>query len=95
MIPKILHVVFIVGGLDLIVVPGVAFTPCGKRLGHGRGYYDRFFNKFHEGYLLGVALKEQIVADLPTDQNDFPLQEVISYNIYDNMTEWHILTPHI
>jgi len=33
------------GGLDLIITPGLGFTKSGQRLGSGRGYYDRYFEK--------------------------------------------------
>lgn len=35
-------------GLDLVVMPGLAFDKRLKRLGHGKGYYDVFLHKLHQ-----------------------------------------------
>ncbi|KAH0552130.1 5-formyltetrahydrofolate cyclo-ligase [Cotesia glomerata] len=73
------------GGLDLIILPGVAFTKTGKRLGHGMGYYDKFIAnriKFQgrKPYLIAVAFNEQIKHDIPTTDKDMPLDMVITEN---------------
>ena len=34
------------GGLDLILMPGMAFDEGMGRLGHGRGFYDFFLQRF-------------------------------------------------
>jgi 5-formyltetrahydrofolate cyclo-ligase len=33
-------------GLDLVVMPGMAFDADLKRLGHGKGYYDNFLSRY-------------------------------------------------
>ncbi|WPB01130.1 uncharacterized protein RHO25_005751 [Cercospora beticola] len=56
-------------GLDLIVVPAVAFDRELNRLGHGAGFYDKFLTRnFGDGkskkpYLFGLCLAEQIVPE--------------------------------
>mgnify|MGYP002349424963 CR=1 FL=1 len=52
---------------DCIIVPGVAFTVDGYRLGRGKGYYDRFLATLPQGVVtIGVCFSCQLVADLPT-----------------------------
>lgn len=34
------------GGLDLIVMPGVAFDENFQRLGYGKGFYDHFLDRY-------------------------------------------------
>lgn len=70
------------GGLDLLIVPGLAFTSRGHRLGGGKGYYDAYIqNCSHDPhgrpYTIGLAFKEQILHSIPTDVHDFMVDEVI------------------
>lgn len=60
------------------IVPGLAFTPEGKRLGYGGGWYDRFLASAPRGAVkIGVAYPFQLVDDLPMDPHDIPLTGVI------------------
>ncbi len=57
------------GEIDLMIVPGVAFTKEGKRLGYGGGYYDRYL----EGKnipTLALAFESQIVEEIPSEDHD-------------------------
>lgn len=72
----------VAGELDVVLVPGVAFTLGGKRLGRGAGYYDKFLSAYFEIHeemprLIGLSLDEQIVEDLPMDNHDWCLDEVV------------------
>lgn len=53
-----------------ILVPGLAFTPEGERLGRGAGFYDRFLKANPEALRIGIALEEQITSSIPTDTWD-------------------------
>lgn len=70
-------------GLDIIVVPGVAFSTEGHRMGHGAGYYDEFITRYTERFkrsphLVGVALMEQMVETIPQEPHDWKMDAVIA-----------------
>ena len=67
------------GNYDLIVVPGVAFDKNGNRIGRGKGYYDRFLCKHLDVKRIGICFDFQLVDEVPTEDNDIRMDEVISY----------------
>lgn len=72
------------GGLDVLLVPGVAFTTEGLRLGHGMGYFDIWQARcaatsgIQQPVTIALALREQIVADVPVGETDVRINKVIS-----------------
>lgn len=63
---------------DIIVVPGVAFTRTGTRLGYGGGYYDRYLPRCTRAKVLALAFPEQMVGYIATEAHDLPLPLVIT-----------------
>ncbi len=65
--------------LDLIVLPGVTFDRQGNRLGRGGGYFDRFLSRVPaEVPRVGLAFRFQVVARLPRESHDQPVERVIT-----------------
>ena len=64
-----------VSQIDLIHVPGLAFTREGYRIGYGGGYYDRYLEHF-SGHTLSTVYPCQIRDFIPED-HDIPVQEVL------------------
>lgn len=65
--------------IDLVVVPGVAFTRSGGRMGRGRGYYDRYLSQPElRAVKVGVCFAHQIVDTLPAEPHDVAMDRVIS-----------------
>ena len=63
---------------DLVVVPGLAFTGSGKRLGRGRGFYDRALAGLPGRVRrMGVCFEFQVLDDLPTEPHDAPLDLLV------------------
>lgn len=61
------------------LVPGLAFTRRGGRLGYGGGWYDRLLASASEPSVkLGVAHAFQMVAELPQEPHDVRLTDVVT-----------------
>lgn len=64
--------------IDVIVVPGVAFTCSGKRCGRGKGYYDKYLSSVgFRATKIGVCFAEQITEDITTEPHDIVMDCVI------------------
>ena len=63
--------------IDLAVIPGMAFDKEGNRMGRGKGYYDRLLLKLRSTYKIGICLPFQLVEQIPTDEHDVKMDEVI------------------
>lgn len=63
--------------IDLIHVPGLAFTTEGYRIGYGGGYYDRYLEHF-TGHTLSTVYPCQI-QEFNLEDHDIPVQEVLIY----------------
>ena len=65
----------------LVLVPGVAFDPSGTRLGRGLGFYDRALAGLRAErpvIAVGLAFEAQVVAELPTDSWDQPVDLIVT-----------------
>ncbi len=63
--------------IDAVLVPGVAFTPRGERLGYGGGFYDRLIREWHgHAPLIAAAFELQVVEHLPLGPDDQPIDAV-------------------
>ncbi|KAH6857259.1 5-formyltetrahydrofolate cyclo-ligase [Alternaria rosae] len=72
-------------GIDLIVMPGMAFDSQFGRLGHGKGFYDYFLTRCHQvsrmPFRVGLSLTEQFLPpneSVPMDASDFRLDALIT-----------------
>ncbi len=64
--------------IDVALVPGLAFTESGERLGQGGGHYDKFLADHPDVIAIGLCYSWQIVKALPTEPHDQFLDMVVT-----------------
>ena len=63
--------------IDLIIVPGLAYSQDGYRIGFGGGYYDRFLADYN-GLKISLVLKIQQMDEWTPETFDIPLDALIT-----------------
>ncbi len=63
----------------VVLVPGVAFSESGDRLGYGKGYYDRFLSDAANIVKkIGVCYESQLFNDIKPESTDIPMDIIIT-----------------
>jgi 5-formyltetrahydrofolate cyclo-ligase len=65
--------------IDFILLPGVAFSINGARLGYGGGFYDKLLARLtHRPTLLAAAFSIQMQDEIPQETTDIPVDFVVT-----------------
>lgn len=64
--------------VDIAITPGLGFTEKGHRIGFGAGYYDRWFATHEVRMKVAIAFETQIVASLPIEETDIPVDRILT-----------------
>ncbi len=63
--------------IDLVLVPGTAFSRNGARLGAGGGYYDRYLSQM-QAFRVGIAAECMLSDDIPMTATDAMMDAVVT-----------------
>jgi 5-formyltetrahydrofolate cyclo-ligase len=67
------------GTADFILLPGVAFTREGARLGYGGGFYDKLLAHMpHQPALVAGAFSLQVVQEIPQEKTDRKVEWLVT-----------------
>lgn len=69
--------------IDEALIPAVALTNAGNRLGRGGGFYDRLLpNLRSDARKVGVCFQNRVLADIPVEKHDALVDCVISCDVH-------------
>ncbi len=63
--------------IDFAIVPGIAFTINGQRLGRGGGYYDSLLPQLTNALKVGVGFNFQLLKEVACEAHDFIIDKII------------------
>ena len=67
--------------MDIVIIPGIAFTEDGHRIGYGKGYYDRYLAGYAAGkmpVIIAPVFEFQIVPHIPVGPHDVPVDIIVT-----------------
>ncbi|MDD5058894.1 MAG: 5-formyltetrahydrofolate cyclo-ligase [Sideroxydans sp.] len=80
-IPELSTMVLSLNALEFVLLPGVAFTREGARLGYGGGFYDKLLARVtHRPVLVAGAFGMQLVQDIPQESTDRKVEWLVTEN---------------
>jgi len=65
----------------LVMMPGLAFDPTGRRCGYGGGFYDRYLEQHPNHPTIAMCYGFQMFDHLDTDPHDIPVNYVLSQEV--------------
>jgi 5-formyltetrahydrofolate cyclo-ligase len=67
------------GNVDLALIPGLAFDTSGRRLGRGRGYYDRLLgDRGFRAIKAGLCPEDRLLTEIPIEPHDVLMDLIIT-----------------
>ncbi len=64
--------------LDFVILPALALSEKGLRIGYGGAYYDKFLYNLDKNCLkIGIVFKEQIIEEIPFESHDIKLDVTV------------------
>ena len=63
--------------LAVVLLPGLAFSKDGYRVGYGKGYYDRYLADCN-AYRIGLCYDFQVLAAVPHEPFDLPVDAIVT-----------------
>mgnify|MGYP000926558762 FL=1 len=67
--------------MDIVLIPGIAFSVNGDRIGFGKGYYDKYLTKYLPGklpLLIAPVFDFQITDGFISEPHDIPVDVIVS-----------------